>query len=110
MVEQQYFKFSLELLLLPLFAVLTIWSVFWIEVNFTLSFNAFGIFPRTIKGLRGIVFSPFIHGSVEHLYNNTIPLAILTLALAYFYRQKAFNVLLWGWLSIFITIPFPWRS
>lgn len=98
MSENQYFKFSLELLLVPLFAVLAIWSVFWFEVNFSVSFNSYGLFPRSFVGLRGILFSPFIHGSLDHLYNNTIPLAVLTLALFYFYRAKAWKVLLWGWL------------
>lgn len=98
MSENQYFKFSLELLLPPLFAVLAIWSVFWFEVNFTVSFNPYGILPRTLVGVRGIVLSPLIHGSLEHLYNNTIPLAILTLALFFFYRDKAWKVMLWGWL------------
>ena len=97
MSENQYFKFSLELLLVPLFAVLAIWSVFWFEVNFSVSFNSYGLFPRSLSGLRGIVLSPFIHGSLDHLYNNTIPLAVLTLALFYFYRQKAWKILLWGW-------------
>ncbi|MEO0571770.1 MAG: rhomboid family intramembrane serine protease [Bacteroidota bacterium] len=98
MSENQYFKFSLGLLLVPLFAVLTIWSVFWFEVNFSVSFNSYGLFPRSLVGLRGILFSPFIHGSVNHLYNNTIPLAVLTLTLFYFYREKAWKVILLGWL------------
>lgn len=97
MSEGNYFNFSLELLLVPMFAVLSIWTVFWFEVNFNTSFNSFGIYPRNLFGLKGIVFSPFIHGSLEHLYNNTIPLAILSLALFYFYREKAWSVLLWGW-------------
>jgi len=43
-----------------------------------------------------IILSPFIHGSLEHLYNNTIPLAILTAALFYFYRRHAFAVIVLG--------------
>ena len=98
MTEQNYFKFSLELLLVPMFAVLAIWTVFWFEVTFSVSFNSYGLYPRTLVGLQGIITSPFIHGSLEHLYNNTIPLALLSLALFYFYRQRAWKVILWGWL------------
>ena len=98
MSEDAYFKFSLELLLVPLFSLLAIWSVFWFEVNFSVSFNSYGLLPRSFVGLRGILFGPFIHGSLDHLYNNTIPLAVLTLALFYFYREKAWKVLFWGWL------------
>lgn len=37
----------------------------------------FGVVPRTITGLRGILFAPFIHGSVAHLAANSIPFAVL---------------------------------
>ncbi len=33
-----------------------------------------GILPRTIQGLPGIVFAPFIHGSFNHLLVNTVGL------------------------------------
>ena len=37
----------------------------------------FGVVPRTLVGLRGILFAPFIHGSIEHLVSNTVPFLIL---------------------------------
>ena len=96
MSEDRYFEFSPGVLLLPMIAVLSIWTVFWVEVRFQVNLNDFGIYPRTFKGMRGIVFSPFLHGSVEHLYNNTLPLAILSGALVYFYHSVAFRVILYG--------------
>jgi membrane associated rhomboid family serine protease len=39
--------------------------------------SQWGILPRTIKGLVGILFSPFLHGSWGHLFSNTIPLFVL---------------------------------
>ncbi|MBD2092868.1 rhomboid family intramembrane serine protease [Microcoleus sp. FACHB-1515] len=39
--------------------------------------NQFGIFPRTIIGLRGILFAPLLHGNIPHLIGNTIPFIIL---------------------------------
>lgn len=39
--------------------------------------NQFGIFPRQIAGLRGILFAPFLHGGFAHLIANTIPFATL---------------------------------
>lgn len=96
MSENQYFKFSNAVILAPLLAVLTIWTVFWFELRFQVNLNSYGVNPRTFSGLRGVVFSPFIHGSVEHLYNNTIPLAILLASLFYFYRKVALSVLIWG--------------
>ncbi|MCM4170411.1 rhomboid family intramembrane serine protease [Arenibacter sp. TNZ] len=104
MTESNYFKFSNAVIAIPLLAVLSIWTVYWFEIRFQVNFNHYGIYPRTLKGMRGIVLSPFLHASVEHLYNNTIPLAMLTASLVYFYRSIAFKVLLWGILiSGFIT-------
>lgn len=36
-----------------------------------------GVIPRTLIGLRGILFAPFIHGSMQHLLANSIPFVIL---------------------------------
>ncbi|WP_108423781.1 rhomboid family intramembrane serine protease [Flagellimonas amoyensis] len=90
------YKFSQSVVLAPLLAVLAIWTVFWAEVRFGINLNEYGIYPRTVSGLKGVVLGPFIHGSVEHLYNNTVPLAVLSSFLFYFYRETAFRVLLLG--------------
>ncbi|MEP0869315.1 rhomboid family intramembrane serine protease [Trichocoleus desertorum AS-A10] len=39
--------------------------------------NVFGIRPRSISGLRGILFAPFLHGGLGHLMANTIPFLVL---------------------------------
>lgn len=96
MSEQHSFKYTNSVLIVPMLAVLSIWIVFWVEVRFQVNLNDHGIYPRRIKGLQGIAFSPFIHGSVKHLYNNTIPLAVLLASLFYFYRDNALRVLLLG--------------
>ncbi len=98
MSVEKHFTFSNRVLLVPMASVLLIWTIFWLELRFQSNWNDFGIYPRTLKGLRGIVFGPFLHGSVEHLYNNTLPLAILTATLLYFYRSISFKVLFWGML------------
>jgi len=41
-----------------------------------------GIVPRSISGLKGVVFSPFLHASWPHLIDNTIPFVILGLIIA----------------------------
>lgn len=105
MSEARFFKFSVTMLLVPMFSVLAIWTVFWLELQLGVNFNQHGIFPRKLSGLQGILFGPFIHGSVEHLYNNTIPVAILTLALFYFYKKNAIRVL---WSGILIAGFLTW--
>lgn len=105
MSEFHDFKFTNAVVLAPLTAVIAIWLVFWMELQFQVNLNEYGIYPQKLSGLRGIIFSPFIHGSLEHLYNNTIPLAVLTAALFYFYRNIAFRVLLIG---IIVSGIFTW--
>jgi membrane associated rhomboid family serine protease len=39
--------------------------------------NLYGIRPRTMLGLRGILFAPFLHGSISHLMANTVPFLML---------------------------------
>jgi membrane associated rhomboid family serine protease len=105
MKEHSHFQVNNSMVLVPMALVLMIWAVYWVEVANGWNFNHFGIVPRSLTGLRGIVLSPFIHGSLRHLYNNTIPLAVLTAMLFYFYRKSAWNVLLWG---VFISGLITW--
>ncbi|MEO1487126.1 MAG: rhomboid family intramembrane serine protease [Bacteroidota bacterium] len=93
---KQEVPLSNQVLLYPLVFVLMLWTVYWVEVRFGFNLNTFGIYPRDLKGLRGILLSPFIHGSVEHLFNNSIPIVVLTAFLFHFYRNVAFKVLLFG--------------
>lgn len=39
--------------------------------------DAYGVRPRTVDGLRGIIFMPFLHRGFGHLLANTIPIIIL---------------------------------
>lgn len=40
--------------------------------------DAYGIIPRRVIGLRGILFAPFLHGGLAHLAANTIPFLTLS--------------------------------
>lgn len=39
--------------------------------------DQYGIVPRNLIGLRGILFAPFLHGNLGHLIGNTIPFLVL---------------------------------
>ena len=65
--------------LAPIFALIALcWAVFVVN-NLILNghLNQYGIRPRHIGGLLGILWSPFLHGSWRHLVANTVPLALL---------------------------------
>lgn len=95
-MNENHFKFSLSVVILPLLFVLALWTVYWFEIRFAYNLTDFGIYPRTFQGLRGIICSPFLHGSLEHLYSNTIPAFLLIASLRYFYRENFWNVLFFG--------------
>ena len=92
METQNQFKFSPWILAVPLYFVLALWIVYWFEVRNGYNFNSYGIYPRSLSGLRGIIFSPFIHGDIKHLYHNSAPLFVLLFSLLYFYRSIAWKV------------------
>ncbi|AFL81372.1 putative membrane protein [Aequorivita sublithincola DSM 14238] len=91
-------KFTPDVFGYPLLFVMVLWIVFWVETRFGFNFNSYGVYPRELKGLRGILFSPFIHGSLEHLFNNSVPLFVLSSGLFYFYRNIRWKVLIFGLL------------
>lgn len=94
-MNDNYFKFSPRVILLPMFSVLLLWLVFWVEVRYG-SLSDFGVYPRDFIGLRGVLFGPFLHGGFEHLYNNSLALLVLLAALAYFYRALAWKIIVYG--------------
>lgn len=95
-MEENHFKFSNSVVGVPLFFVLFLWFVYWLEIRFGFDFDENGILPRTFSGLQGVIFSPFIHSNIEHLYNNSIPLLVLLAALFFFYRKEAIEILVYG--------------
>ena len=104
MKEYEFFKFTPSVWIVPLILLSMIWGVFWIENFFHIDLAHHGIFPRSLSGLQGIIFSPFLHGDLHHIVNNSIPLFILTVALIYFYRNNSLKVIFYGIiLSGFIT-------
>ena len=104
MKRETDFDFTPGVVGYPILFVLAIWTVFWIEVRFGVNFNAFGIYPRRFSGLLGVAFSFFIHSGIKHLFNNTIPLLVLLMALFYFYRSISWRILGYGFLLTgFIT-------
>ncbi len=84
--------------LFPFFFILILWLVWFVETELDLDFTTWGIFPRRISGLRGIIFAPFIHANIRHLANNSLPLFFLMAGTLYFYREVGYKVFLYIWL------------
>ncbi|MBI9035426.1 MAG: rhomboid family intramembrane serine protease [Bacteroidales bacterium] len=61
-------------------------------------FLDYGILPRHISGLMGIILSPFIHGSFIHLVSNSIPLLVFLSLMLIFYEKEFLLVSILGTL------------
>ena len=85
-------KIFFHSLLFPAVFVLLLWMVKIIEQTAGLSLVEFGIFPRHVNGLQGILFSPFIHSDFSHLISNSLPFFILGFMLIYFYRRISYRI------------------
>ncbi|HUQ47125.1 MAG TPA: rhomboid family intramembrane serine protease [Gemmatimonadaceae bacterium] len=62
-------------ILLTLFAAM--WAAFIITSVTGGGLLWLGVIPRTVLGLRGLLFAPFLHGSLTHIVSNSIPFLIL---------------------------------
>ncbi len=78
---------------IPAILVVIMWVVWliWKEKAIT-----YGIHPRDVSSLKGIIFSPFIHGNLNHILSNTLPILILSIVLAIFYNRI--------WLSVWFLV------
>ena len=58
------------------------WAVEIVDLVPGTSFDRWGVRPRSVRGLFGIAFAPFLHVSFGHLIANTIPFVVLGVAIA----------------------------
>lgn len=84
--------------LVPALAVVALWVAFAFDRVYELHLVQQGILPRTLRGLTGILVSPFVHADLEHLLNNSVPLFVLGWMLVYFYPKVSGRVTLASWL------------
>lgn len=54
-----------------------IWAVYVVDAVLGGALLQYGVRPRSVEGLRGVFFAPFLHGDFNHLATNTIPLLVL---------------------------------
>ncbi len=82
----------------PVLFLAIIWTLFFIDHHWNLDLYQLGVNPRTILGLRGILFAPLIHGDINHILNNSLPVFILGSMIFYFYKPIAWSSIFWIYL------------
>jgi len=69
--------------------ILFLWSIHTLSLITGNSFAHYGINPRELNGLIGILTAPLIHGDIEHLFSNSFPFFVLTGVIYFFYPKVA---------------------
>lgn len=64
-----------------------LWLVYVANLLLGGALLVFGIHPRTIPGLLGLLFAPFLHGSITHLLLNTVSFVILGALMRFRHRN-----------------------
>lgn len=107
MSEKKRFLLSL---VFPGFFIFLIWFIKFIEFGLETKFTILGIYPQEVKGLIGILTAPLVHADIKHLFDNSVPLFFLSLAIFYFYREVAFKVFFLAWIATNILVWFVGRE
>ena len=94
MEEKKKFIHSL---VFPTFFLVLIWMIKISEAALEMRFTHLGLFPLEASGLKGILFAPLIHADFKHLFDNSVPLYFLSIAIFYFYRPVAYRVFFLVW-------------
>lgn len=94
-IETKIFKHSL---ILPSLFVLVLWLISIIESILGIDLYFLGVFPRSIKGIPGIILAPFIHSGFKHVFANSIPLLVMGSGIIFFYRSLSYKVFMIIWL------------
>ena len=106
-LEKKIFRHSL---VFPALFVLLFWVVFAIENVLGLDFATYGIYPLHLEGLKGVLFSPFIHSGLSHISANSVPFFVLSLALLFFYRKLAYRIFILVYLLSGLCVWFGGRE
>lgn len=69
--------FRLMVMLVAALWFIEIADQLWTRSSPGQTFDDLGIRPRTLWGVVGIFFAPFVHGGFGHLANNSLPLVLL---------------------------------
>src|SRR4051812_13079921 len=80
-------------------AIAVLFLVKGFELVFRVPLEQFGIVPRTLHGLIGILFSPLLHGNMHHLWANSVPLFVLLVLLLSNPKYHPFGTLAFIWIA-----------
>lgn len=76
------------------------WLIYWADSLFKVNLHEFGVLPKRIEGIKGILFMPLIHAQddIKHLLNNSPAIFFLSTLLFYSYHKIGFKVFILSWI------------
>lgn len=94
-IKQQGFQLTKgwKSILIPGAFIIFIWLIYFSQITYNIPFAQYGILPRTVRGISGILSAPLIHADLSHIISNTPVLLILSVTVIYFYPQSSLKVL-----------------
>ena len=92
-------KLKSKPILYPLMMVATMWLFFLAQNIGFFQYCQGAIIPLVPEGLKGVIFSPLLHGGFEHIIANSVPMLALMFLLFQFYPKIAGKIFIIGWLS-----------
>jgi membrane associated rhomboid family serine protease len=106
MTKNPFYLVSIQALM---FMILPMLAYVWMPGHQS-PWYTFGIYPREIHGLWGLIFAPFIHGNTSHLFSNVLPLGVLSFLSLWVLRRHFYTLtlgilVLGGLLTWFIGRP-----
>lgn len=72
--------------------VAILWIIQFAQWAADKSISSYGVLPRKVSGLLGILTAPLIHADFSHLVSNSITLFLLLFGILYFYRSSVVKV------------------
>jgi membrane associated rhomboid family serine protease len=101
-------SWSGALVLMLLFGAL-LWVVQLVNAHDGYGLNRFGLKPREVDGLWGVVTMPFLHSDYRHLFSNTVPVVavgwILLLSGARIWLTVSAAVVVVGGFATWLVAP-----
>jgi membrane associated rhomboid family serine protease len=73
--------------------VAVLWLIQLLNWGLDLGLEVFGVRPRNLAGLTGILFAPLLHGGFSHLFANSLPLLVLITVMLHLYPNAAVKVI-----------------
>lgn len=91
-------SFKLALMTALWFTAL-LWLILIVDSALALDLRHYGLHPRHLDGLLGILTAPLLHGGAEHLFSNNLPLLVSLTTLLYLYPKSAMRVIPVIWVG-----------